>query len=92
MRNKRMTLSSVFPDKSVQDFVTARIMAFIRECGCEMVVPTVGLVALALRCVTHRRSLRRSLRMLPMLALLRDAAVRGLGEGFLPGEGLSCDR
>ena len=36
MRRTRMTLSTMVPRKSTGEFVTARIMAFLRECGCEM--------------------------------------------------------
>ena len=36
MRNVRMTLSSVFPSKAPTEFITKRVMAFLRECGCHM--------------------------------------------------------
>ena len=36
MRGTRMTMSTVVPSKSVDDFVTKRTVAFMRECGCEM--------------------------------------------------------
>ena len=31
-----MTMSSMAPTKSVGDFITRRVMAFLRECGCEL--------------------------------------------------------
>ena len=36
MRDVRMTLSSVYPTKGVSDFISKRILAFLKECGCEM--------------------------------------------------------
>ena len=36
MRDVRMTLSSVSPPKGVSDFISKRVFAFLRECGCEM--------------------------------------------------------
>ena len=35
MRNVRMTMSSVAPSKSTGEFIARRLMAFLRECGCE---------------------------------------------------------
>ena len=37
MRNVRMTLSTAAPTKMTGEFLVKRILAFIRECGCEMV-------------------------------------------------------
>ena len=31
-----MTMSSVSPTKSTGEFITRRIMAYLRECGCEL--------------------------------------------------------
>ena len=36
-----MTMSTVVPSKSVDDFVTKRTVAFMRECGCEMTKLTI---------------------------------------------------
>ena len=37
MRHIRMTLSTAAPTKTTGEFIAKRILAFIRECGCEMV-------------------------------------------------------
>ena len=37
MRQIRMTLSTAAPTKTTGEFITKRVLAFIRECGCEMV-------------------------------------------------------
>ena len=36
MRGTRMTMSSVSPSKSTGEFIARRIMAYLRECGCEL--------------------------------------------------------
>ena len=36
-----MTMSTVVPSKSVDDFITKRSVAFLRECGCEMAKLTI---------------------------------------------------
>ena len=36
MRHTRMTMSTVVPSKFVEDFITRRAVAFLRECGNEM--------------------------------------------------------
>ena len=36
MRGTRMTLSALMPSKSTGEFASRRIMAFLRECGCEL--------------------------------------------------------
>ena len=36
MRETRMTMSSVTPGKSTNEFISRRMLAFLRECGCEM--------------------------------------------------------
>jgi hypothetical protein len=37
LRNQRMTMSTVAPTKTTGEFIAKRIVAFLRECGCEMV-------------------------------------------------------
>jgi hypothetical protein len=41
MRNTRMTMSTVIPSKTTGEFTGKRIMAFLRECGCELSKLTV---------------------------------------------------
>ena len=41
MRGEKMTMSSVHPTKTTGEFIAKRVLAFIRECGCEMVDITV---------------------------------------------------
>ena len=41
MRGEKMVMSSVHPTKSTGEFMAKRIMAFLRECGCEMVDITI---------------------------------------------------
>ena len=36
MRGTRMTMSTLMPSKSTGEFASRRIMAFLRECGCEL--------------------------------------------------------
>ena len=36
MRGTRMTLSTLMPSKSTVEFASRRILAFLRECGCEL--------------------------------------------------------
>ena len=36
MRGTRMTMSTLMPSKSTGEFASKRIMAYLRECGCEL--------------------------------------------------------
>ena len=36
MRDTRMTMSTVVPTKTTGEFASTRILAYMRECGCEM--------------------------------------------------------
>ena len=41
IRNIKITLSTVAPTKTTGEFTTRRILAFLRECECEMVDLTI---------------------------------------------------
>ena len=41
MRGVKMTMSTVHPSKTTGEFIAKRVMAFLRECGCEMIDITI---------------------------------------------------
>ena len=41
MRGVKMTLSTVHPSRTTGEFIAKRVMAFLRECGCELIDITI---------------------------------------------------